>query len=185
MYDLLKEIKSAVRSECKLKENFMDDCFYNLHLEKVEKYSLELNRFYPADIEILGLAAYLHDISAIRDYKTIGEHNLVSADIAGEIMAGRLAPAGLVILQDAIRKHSFPVKEGTAESIILSNADAMSKFDCPVYWISYAYKRRFGTYNESADWYMSLIGKTYDLMLPEAREIIDRKYILIKEMPLK
>ncbi len=186
MSNLVESIKRLVKNDCCSGSNLLDESFFDLHLAVVEKYSMELCEFFPeANKLVLGLASWLHDLSVIRDYGKLAAHNVESAKIAGELLDGKLDDAGLILLEDAITNHNMPYNDGSAESMILSNADAMSKLDYPVYWISYAYKRRFSKYKEAVKWYEELIRKTYKLLIPEAVNLVKEKYEAAVELIMK
>ena len=182
MSDLVKAIKQMVKVDCMSEKNLFDKSFYFLHLNVVEKYTQELCRFFPANNEILQIASYLHDISAIRNFDCLATHHIESAKIAADILCNKMNDNEIKLLEDAITNHSMPYNDGSVESMILSNADAMSKLDCPVFWISYAYKRKFNNYNDSVKWYSETVNNTFQMMIPKAREIIGKKFETVKQI---
>jgi len=166
-------IKQIMAEECTKEYNLLDPSFYFEHLAVVEKYSLALASVCDADIELVSIASYIHDISAVRDFPSMAEHHIKGATIARQILAGLLPESDIEKICDAIAHHNFPVKEGNPEAIVLSNADSMSKFDSPFFWIAYAHKRKCGSFKEAVIWYKTLLDKTWELMIPEAKDIID------------
>ncbi len=177
MNDIVEVIKELVKSECKSDKNYLDESIYDFHLRIVEKYCIELCKcFSKANLLVLQIAAYIHDLSAIRNYDLLPVHNKESAKLAKDIFGDKLTSEELQLLEDAIVNHNLPFNNGTIESMILSNADAMSKFECPIYWISYANKRRFTTFKESVNWYGDLIDKVFWMIVPEAKKISEEKY---------
>lgn len=55
------------------------------HVKSVEKNSIHLAEKYDADVEAATIAACLHNISAITDYKMYEEHHIYGAEIAENI----------------------------------------------------------------------------------------------------
>ena len=68
---MISKIKETVLNGCKKKENKLGESFFDQHLMIVVYYGKELGEYLNADLEIIELSAYLHDISAIHDFKTL------------------------------------------------------------------------------------------------------------------
>lgn len=174
--DIIEEIRTMMLSEISSPHNMMDPSFYRFHINSVERYALDLATHFGAQKELVHIAALIHDISAIRDFEHLSQHHLLGAVIATEFLKGRIPDDACETIADAIRNHNSPVIDAAPESVVLSHADAMSKFDAPVYWIAYALKRRFATLDESLHWYSTLLSTTYAMMEPVARKKIEEKY---------
>jgi hypothetical protein len=175
-----REIKEHLLAQCEAETNMMDRSYYRFHISFVEEYALGLASFFGARKELVRLAALTHDLGAISDYANLAAHHLVGADIAASLLAGKIPDGDIEIIADAIRNHNAPIRSGSPEAVTLSHADALSKFDAPVYWILYAWKRKFSTIDESLSWYSALLSSTYALMDPEARHLVDEKYDRVK-----
>ena len=168
-------IKQLMANECIQEYNLLDPAFFHEHLAVVEKYSLALAPVCGADRELVTIASYIHDVSAVRDFSSISEHHIKGACLARKILASLIPKSDTEKICDAITHHNFPVKEGIAETIVLSHADAMSKFDSPFFWIAYAYKRKCNSFTESVMWYRTMLEKTWDLMIPDAQDLVRDK----------
>mgnify|MGYP000426415147 FL=1 len=59
-------------------------CYY--HIESVAKNAEILAKKYGADIEIVIIAAWLHDIASVTDYNLYAEHHIYGTQIAEEIL---------------------------------------------------------------------------------------------------
>jgi putative nucleotidyltransferase with HDIG domain len=175
-------VKQLMRDECSKDYNKMDQAFFCEHLAAVEKYALALAPATGADSELVSIASYIHDISAVRDFDAMAQHHILGGEIARQILSGLIDEAGVERIIEAVVLHNLPVKEGGAEAVVLSNADAMSKFDSPIYWISYAHKRKSCTFTEAVAWYRSLLDKTWSLMIPDAQQIISSRRDAVNEL---
>lgn len=175
-----QEMKDHLLAQCEAETNMMDPSYYRFHISFVEEYALRLAPFFGARKELVRLAALAHDLGAICDYTKLATHHLVGADIAAELLAGKIPAGEIEVVADAIRCHNAPVRTGSPEAVTLSHADALSKYDAPVYWMLYASKRKFSTIDESVSWYRNLLATTYTMMDPEARHLVDEKYDRVK-----
>jgi hypothetical protein len=174
------ELKNYLLAQCAADTNMMDPSYYRFHISFVEHYSLDLAPLFGADKELVRLAALAHDLGAICDYSQLATHHLVGAEMAAELLVGKISGGDIQRIADAIRSHNMPTRTGSPEAVTLSHADALSKFDAPVYWLLYAWKRKFSSIDESLGWYRNLLATTYEMMAPEAQRLIDEKYSKVK-----
>lgn len=80
-------ISDYVVNACKKMENILSESFFSEHIFLVNEYGKKLSDILNADKEIVSLSAYLHDISAVLNFKTLPVHNQDSARIAAEVLA--------------------------------------------------------------------------------------------------
>ncbi len=103
--------------------------FWEIHIMAVEKLARELAQKYGADMEIILLGIYLHDIGWLKD-PTGRTHDLEGLSITEEMMAelGYDAEA-IEKVKSIIRTHSCrTVMPSTLEEKIIATADGMSQF---------------------------------------------------------
>ena len=79
-------IHDYVKNACETPNNVLTKYFFKEHISVVVEYSEKLCEVLNADKEIIRLSAYLHDISAVLDFKTLATHNSDSAEIAKNIL---------------------------------------------------------------------------------------------------
>lgn len=174
--EVIEEIRKMMIAETAAPGNMMDPSYFRFHLAIVERYALELAPVFGARQELVRIAALIHDISAIRDYDHLAQHHILGAEIAKKILEDRIPAEECETIADAIRNHNAPVRNASSEAAALSHADALSKFDSPVYWISYAFKRKFSTLDESICWYKNLLSTTYAMMDPRVQKMTEDRY---------
>lgn len=176
---ILDQIRGEVRALCQEPGNVLAPGFYDGHLARVARYGLELADALAADREIVELAAWLHDISAVLDFATLPAHAAASADRAAAMLAAHGYPdARVAAVADAVRRHTRPlqVSEGTPEEVALSNADAMAQIAAPDYWLYFAFRIRNLGYAEGRSWYEALVRRNWEAIVPQARAILEPRY---------
>lgn len=177
-----EEMRQHVIECCSAPSNMMSGSYYAVHLRFVENYAVQTAPHFGANEGLVRIAALTHDLGAITDYTALAQHHLTGADITMKLLEGKIPERDIAVIADAIRSHNMPVRTGSPEAIALSHADGLSKFDSPVYWICYAWKRKFDSFSESVKWYESLLAACYAAMDPEVRKLIDGKYDAAKKI---
>jgi uncharacterized protein len=176
---LLDEIKNYVYQETQQNSNALGPSFYQEHLDVVSTYGKQLAEQLNANMEIVELSAYLHDISAVQDFSTLPNHAAASAEIGKDFLKQHGYPADLVIqVQQAILAHStpLPIGEGRPEAVCLSNADAMSQITNPVYWLYFAFSIRRLDFEQGRAWLMERVETNWGKLIQPAKELIETKY---------
>ncbi|MEN6602698.1 MAG: HD domain-containing protein [Bryobacteraceae bacterium] len=176
-------IRELVRSECLKESNGFGPAFLDEHILPVLRYSRLLAGRLGADTLVVELAAYLHDLSAIRDMSVLPSHHIESARIARQLLDDQGWPAAI---RDrvcrVIETHSMPVQpgEGNPEQVCLSNADVVSHFARPAYWCFYLYGVRKFSYEEGLEWWRRRANEAWFALAPEAQALAasDRQTVL-------
>lgn len=179
MNELIEKIRKAVREECERKGNVFGPAFFEQHLKAVAEYAGKLAERFGADKEIVELAAYLHDISAVRDVATLPEHPVRSAAIAREMLIGLDYPgARAERVAEAIASHASPIPlgSGPVEAVCLSNADAMAQIARPAYFLFFAFTVRKLGFDHGTHWLLDRVEANWKELAEPARELIKREY---------
>lgn len=176
---LEEQMRIWIKDVCSQGTGPFDTSFFEKHICVMAQIADTLAQTLHADREVVALAAYLHDISAIEDYTTVANHHILGGERAGEILTAHGYPAEKI---DAVRRciftHSAPVAagQGTMEEICISNADAVSQIMMPGYWLHYAFVVKHMSYKEGLDWYIDKIDSHWNAMAEEARAIAAQAY---------
>ena len=94
---------------CRKPENALDASFFDLHLKVVAFYAVALADTLGADREVVEIASYLHDISAVMDIKTLLTHPINSGDIAEKLLLSEGYPYEKTIkVKQRILRHASP-----------------------------------------------------------------------------
>ncbi len=172
-------IRELVRSECFLDSNRFGRAFFDQHLETVVRYGGELAARLGADPEVVALAGYLHDLSAVRDLASVPTHHLDGAHIARELLHAHGWSLGVTdAVCRCIESHSAPVAmgQGTLEEVCVSNADVMSHIARPAYWFFYLYRVRGMQYAEGLSWLRTRVERLWSGLTEDARAIVATEY---------
>jgi uncharacterized protein len=182
---IIDVMKEYVAGECKSDRNAFSPAFFDEHLAVVAKYAVELGRTLGADLEIVELAAWMHDLSAVQDFAALPRHAALSAEIARKMLPERGYPAERIERVAAcIASHSVPIQigGGSLEEVCVSNADAISQIIKPSYWHYYIFKvRQFG-FVEGRDWLRQRVASHWAALIPQARALIEREYAQVGDM---
>ncbi len=106
--------------------------FWEDHIKHVFNNATELAIKYDADLEIVQLAALLHDISMVSYIGPREEHHIYGANIAEELLAERNYPKEKIEkVKSCILKHraSKDMPRNTIEEKIIADADVLAHFD--------------------------------------------------------
>ncbi|MBR9692158.1 HD domain-containing protein [Candidatus Woesearchaeota archaeon] len=152
------------------------------HVESTVKYAKQLAQQLGADEEIVEISAWLHDIRKIHNKDTTKNvHHIQGSETAGELLTEwGYDAAKIEKVKECILTHSsdktYPPK--TLESKVLASADALSHFDNFPLMVNSAY--RHVKPDEVNKWLLDKYARTFDKMMPEAKEIAQPKYEAIK-----
>ena len=138
-----------------------------------------------ADLEVVELAAYLHDISAVFDPASMPNHPRQSADLATQILLERGYPEGRareVARSIASQSDPLPVGSASPEAVCLSNADAAARILRPAYWIYFVFGIRKYGFEEGRQWLRELIEKQWRVLIEPAKELVGNQYGVTLEL---
>jgi hypothetical protein len=180
---LVPDVKAYVRKICDRPENIFGPAFYERHLDEVAGWALKLAEHLHADREIVELASYFHDISAVLEPATLPRHPVASAELAMDFLRKTgYSQANLEKVAGAIRLHSDPLLGGSAEAVCVSNADAMARIAQPAYWLWFAFVVRRLSFDEGRRWLRELIERQWALMIVPARQLVANEYRLLSHL---
>ncbi|MDD5071510.1 MAG: HD domain-containing protein [Patescibacteria group bacterium] len=180
-----EEVRRMVKGACYSAKNNFSYTAWQYHILPVVKHSLVLGRKLKADLEVLELAAYLHDYAGILDYKLYKNHHLHGARLAGKILAKLNFPRERIKkVQECIISHrgSVRLEHKSKEAKILASADAMSHFTelADMFYLTFGihgYKTL-----EGARWLKAKLERSWAKIMPEGRKIVRADYETAKKI---
>lgn len=174
--DIVKYLKTEVRNRAENKNNkFGIGVLY--HIEAVVRNAEILANKYNADKEICIIAAWLHDIASITDYKLYEEHHIHGTKIASEILRKfEYDDNKIELVKACILNHrgSIDNKRLSKEEQIIADADAISHFDSIPSLLYLAYRERNMNIEEGKNFVKSKLERSY-------RKLSDGSKIFYKE----
>lgn len=176
--DFIEALRLEVKNRCESPDNFFGEGIY-CHIQAVVKNSTFLAEKYGGDREVVTIAAWLHDIASITNYKYYEEHHIYGAQMAGEILAGFHYPAKkMELVKQCIRNHrgSIISDRHTVEEICVADGDAISHFDSIPSLFYLAYVKRGYTIQEGIDFVADKCKRSYQKLSEESRELYREKF---------
>jgi len=180
-----KTVKEYVLQECRGSRNAFGPAFFEEHLSVVVEYARKLGNTLGADLEIVELAAWLHDLAAIQDIAALPRHPALGAEIARQVLREQDYPEERIDpVARCILSHSVPVHKGRGlpEEVCISNADAMAQIVKPVYWFHYVYRVRGFGFEEGRDWIRQRVESNWAALIPPAQAMIETERRQVREL---
>ena len=187
--DIINYLQKEIRKRCESPNNkFGIGVYY--HIEAVVKNAKLLAEKNGADLEIVIIAAWLHDIASITDYSLYEQHHIHGAEMAEEILKTFDYPAGKIeIVKTCIKTHRGSVprtktaKEETyKECICVADADAISHFDNIPSLLFLAYSTKKMGYEEGKAFVKGKLSRSYAKLSQESKNFYAKKYDTIMEL---
>lgn len=184
-----KKIKArvyqTVKQACFAQSNKFTFTAWHHHILPVVRHSLELGRKKKADLEVLELAALLHDYSGIYDFDLYGRHHIHSARMADELLSEEGYPEEKIKkVKDCILNHRGSVKSErlSDEEKILASADAMSHITelADMFYLTFGVKK-FKT-QEGVLWLKAKLDRSWKKTMPMGKKLIAEEYKIAKHI---
>lgn len=152
-------------------------CFY--HIKAVVKNSVFLALNYDADIEIVTIAAWLHDIASVTHYKYYEEHHIWGAKMADEILTSfSYEVIKIDVIKNCILNHrgSKLIDKRTVEEKCVADADAISHFDSIPSLFYLAYINRKLDIQDGTEFVRNKLERSYDKLSESSKIMYQNKY---------
>lgn len=183
-HDIIDYLQKEVKRRCQLPTNFLGmGCYY--HIESVAKNAEILAKEYGADIEIVIIAAWLHDIASVTDYNLYAKHHIYGTQIAEEILQRFDYEEGRIQkVQKCILNHRGSVKNNklTLEELCVADADAISHFDNVPGLLYLAYVRRGLDIEEGKGFVKNKLERSFQKLSDLSKEFYWDKYNKIMDI---
>jgi len=187
-YDYKKirqEVMRLVKKACYSAKNNFSYTTWQYHILPVASHSRRLGKMLKADLEVLELAAYLHDYAGILDYKLYKKHHLHGARLASKILGKLNFPKEKIEkVKECIISHrgSVRMKYKTKEAEILASADAMSHFTelVDMFYLTFGI-HKYKTL-EGARWLKAKLERSWEKIMPEGRKMVRADYEIAKKI---
>lgn len=167
--DIINYLKAEVKNRTESENNkFGIGVLY--HIEAVVKNAEILADKYNADKEVCIIAALMHDIASITDYKLYEKHHIHGAKIASEILNNfKYNDDKIKIVKACILNHrgSTDNKRLSKEEQIIADADAISHFDNVPSLLYLAYKEKNMSIEEGKNFVKSKLERSFKKLSDE------------------
>lgn len=142
---LINEIKKLLTDLCK-------DDRVKYHIDPVVKIACEMAKELKADLQVVEVSAYLHDITKITGDRN--HHHITGAEYAEEFLSKyNIEKEKIEQIKNCIKKHrgSSEYTRDTVEEKIIATADAVAHIEHPLTLFYSWYGRRQCQIDEGAD----------------------------------
>lgn len=176
--DIINAIEIDIKNRCESEKNFFGMGGY-YHIKAVVKNAIILAEKYDADVEIVTIAAWLHDIASVTDYELYEDHHIHGARIAGELLSNLNYPKEKIeLVQSCVLNHrgSKLLEKSSKEEICVADADAISHFDNLPSLFHLAYVIRKYSIEEGTNFIKGKLMRSYNKLSEESKEIYKEKY---------
>jgi len=179
---IIKEIENLVKEACKKDTNYFGYGAWSHHISSVVKYAKVLAKKLNADEEICEIAALLHDYASVVNKDWYPEHHVHGARLAEEILSEYNYPKKIEAVKHCILAHraSKNITPETLEARIVASADSMAHFDNVHSLLYLAFVRHKMSIDEGTKWVLDKLERSWNKLIPEAKEIVKEKYDAIK-----
>lgn len=175
--NIVEKAREFVEAECKKPSSKYGYEPYTNHFVPTAKYAKILAEKEKADIEIVELAAWLHDIGSIIYGRE--NHHITSCEIAERKLMGLGYPKEKI---DKVRKcilnhrGSVDCLRESKEEQIIADADAMNAFDHIEGQFHAAFVSENLNQEKARESVRKKLSNCYNKLSPNAKEIIKSKY---------
>jgi uncharacterized protein len=176
--DIIDSVKYEVKRRCDNGDNFFGIGGY-YHIKAVVKNAIILAEKYDADIEVVTIGAWLHDIASVTDYNFYEEHHIHGARIAGDLLSDFDYPKEKIeLVQRCILNHrgSKLLEKSSREEICVADADAISHFDNLPSLFQLAFAVRNYSIDVGIDFVKNKLIRSYNKLSDKSKEIYQEKY---------
>lgn len=181
--EMIEYISKIVEDACKNNSNIFGYGIWSHHIVYVVNYAKKLAEKLDADIEVVEIAALLHDYAGIKDSSLAKEHHIHGALEADRILTELGYPQDKIQkVKDCILSHrgSVLLERLTPEAECVASADAMTHVYQVPSLLHLAYVNHGMGIDEGKLWVLSKIERSMKKLCPEAREMIEDHYLKVK-----
>lgn len=182
-FPIYAEVYTAIYTEvervCAAPTNAFGYGIWSHHILSVLAFGKKLADVTGADLEIVELAALLHDYAGIKDVGLEPGHHRHGAALARELLTALGYPeartervAACILTHRASQK----LKPETLEARVLASADGVAHIAQMPSLLHLAYVRKGLGVDEGAVWVRAKLGRSYRKLMPEAKMLIGERY---------
>ena len=131
MMSIEEKVYNVIKERCEAPSNKYGIGAWDHHIKIVYELAKEYADEYDADLEIVAIAALLHDVASVTDVNFTEEHHIIGAKIAEEILLNENYPIEkITLIKKCILNHrgSRLADKTTGEEVCIADCDAMAHF---------------------------------------------------------
>jgi uncharacterized protein len=177
--EIINKIKEEIYQRCIAETNTYGIGAWTHHIKVVYDLAVQNHILYNADLEIVSLAALLHDIASVTNVKYTENHHIIGAQIADQLLRDLgYDEDKLKIVKNCILNHRGSVlrDKQSNEEICVADADAMTHFYNVPSLLSMVYKEKNMGIDEGAIFVYEKLQRSYNKLSDCGKNIIKPQY---------
>ena len=177
--DIYKKLEIEIKRRCKSSNNTSGYGAWTHHIKSVVEIGSKLAKEYNADVEIVRIAALLHDVASITKEEYKENHHIYGAQIAEELLENLNYPKEKIEkIKQCILNHrgSILKEKNTNEEICLADADAMAHFDNLPSMFSLVYRERKLSVKKGENFVKNKLKRSYNKLSLRGKKIYKENY---------
>lgn len=177
--NFVEVIEEYVKEKCKEYQDSSEDHydFWHEHIKLVYDEAISLAVIYNADIEIVSIAALLHDIALILKVGTKVDHHINGEKIAREILeSNNYNQEKMERVLKCILNHRSSKNATNIEELCVADADILAHFSNIPMLFNSAFVRNKVSLNDVREWMMNVLEKDYNDLSDNTKKIFKSKY---------
>ena len=176
--DILEKLQQEIYNRCLAQTNkFGIGCYY--HIVAVVKNAELLARKYGADMEVVTIAAWLHDIASVTDESLYELHHIHGAEMAASLLKEYgYDDQKIFLVQECIKNHrgSIDAKRNSLEELCVADADAISHFDNIPSLLYLAYCQKGMGMEEGKEFVKEKLTRSFRKLSTESQKYYQEKF---------
>ena len=185
MNKITKEIYNEVKNRCILPSNIYGVGAWDHHIKLVYEIVCKIYCEYGANLEVVSLAALLHDIASVTDEKYTEDHHIYGAKMAEEILKNYdISDKKIEHIKKCILNHrgSKVMEKLSPEEICVADADAMAHFYSIPSLLKMVYVEKKMGIDEGSKFVLDKLERSYNKLSNRGKKIVKNKYESAKEI---
>ena len=172
-------IYEEVKKRCEMPSNTYGIGAWDHHIKIVYELAKKNASEYGANLEIVSLAALLHDIASVTDVSFTEEHHIIGAEISVELLLRENYPKDKIeLIKSCILNHrgSRLVEKTSPEEICIADSDAMAHFYSIPSLLSMVYREKGLSIDEGSKFVMDKLDRSYNKMSEKGRMLVKKQH---------
>ena len=174
-----EKIYSEVKNSCEQPTNAYGIGAWDHHIKIVYELAKKYASQYGANLEIVAIAALLHDIASVTDVSFTEVHHIIGADIAEHLLLAECYPPDKIeLIKKCILNHrgSRLVDKTSPEEICIADSDAMAHFYSIPSLLSMVYKEKGLSIDDGSKFVMDKLDRSYNKMSDKGKVLVKVQY---------
>lgn len=174
-----EKMYNEVKNRCEQPTNAYGIGAWDHHIKIVYELAKKYASEYGADLEIVAIAAFLHDIASVTDVSFTEEHHIIGADIAEKLLLAECYSTDKIkLIKKCILNHrgSRLADKTSPEEICVADSDAMAHFYSIPSLLSMVYKEKGLSIDDGSKFVMDKLDRSYNKMSDKGKVLVKVQY---------